>query len=137
MGKADLVVATTGVEGLIRPEMVRDGQVILALSNPNPEIDPQLAIAHGARLAADGRSVNNVLGYPGIWSGALRTSATQINREMLMAAGLVLADMSAGGELMPSPLDLEVHRRVGLKVAQAAVDSGVGVPDDTGDFEHP
>jgi malate dehydrogenase (oxaloacetate-decarboxylating) len=137
MGKADLVVATTGVEGLIRPEMVRDGQVILALSNPNPEIDPQVAIAHGARLAADGRSVNNVLGYPGIWSGALRTSATQINREMLMAAGQVLADMSAGEELMPSPLDLEVHRRVAQKVAQAAVDSGVGMPDDTGDFEHP
>lgn len=137
MGKANLVIATTGVEGLIKPEMVREGQVILALSNPSSEIDPQIAMAHGALLAADGRAVNNVLGYPGIWSGALRTNASQINREMLMAAGQALADLSNDGELMPSPLNLDVHRRVGYEVARAAVETGVGMPDDTGDFEYP
>lgn len=127
MRKSTLVIATTGVKDLIKPEMVRDGQIILALSNPDSEIEPQLALARGARIAADGRSVNNVLGYPGIWSGALRSRATEINREMLVAAGQALAEMAPSGELMPNPLDLEVHRRVGYDVAKAAVATGVGV----------
>ena len=127
MAKASLVVATTGVKDLIKPEMIRPGQIILALSNPDAEIDPQVALGRGARLAADGRSVNNVLGYPGIWSGALRSRATEINREMLVAAGQALAEMAPEGELMPNPLDLEVHRRVAYEVAKAAVSTGVGV----------
>ena len=64
MAEADLVVATTGVPGLIEPEMVREGQVILALTNPHPEIEPDIALGAGAAFAADGRSVNNVLGIP-------------------------------------------------------------------------
>jgi len=127
MAKASLVVATTGVMDLIKPEMIRPGQIILALSNPDAEIDPQVALGRGARLAADGRSVNNVLGYPGIWSGALRSRATEINREMLVAAGQALAEMAPEGELMPNPLNLEVHRRVAYEVAKAAVSTGVGV----------
>ena len=126
MAKADLVVATTGVKGLIKPDMVREGQIILALSNPSAEIDPQVALSRGARLAVDGRSVNNVLGYPGIWKGALRSKASKINREMLVACGQALAELSPPGELMPNPLDLEVHRRVAYAVAQAAVQTGVG-----------
>ena len=51
--------------------MVRPGQVILALTNPVPEIEPDAALAAGAAFAADGTSVNNVLGYPGIFRGAL------------------------------------------------------------------
>jgi malate dehydrogenase (oxaloacetate-decarboxylating) len=127
MKKAHLVIATTGVKDLIKPEMIQPGQIILALSNPDPEIDPQVAIGRGARLAADGRSVNNVLGYPGIWNGTLRSQATEINREMLVAAGQCLAELAPAGELMPSPLDLEVHRRVAYAVAKAAVATGVGV----------
>ncbi len=69
MSDCDIVVATTGAPGLIKPEMVQKGQIILALSNPNPEIDPELALQHGAAFAADGRSVNNVLGFPGILPG--------------------------------------------------------------------
>ena len=65
MAEADVVVATTGRAGLIEPEMIRPGQVILALTNPDPEIEPEVAEAAGAAFAADGRSVNNVLGYPG------------------------------------------------------------------------
>ncbi len=72
MAEADLVVATTGRPGLIEPEMIRRGQVILALTNPDPEIEPEQAEAAGAAFAADGRSVNNVIGYPGIFRGALR-----------------------------------------------------------------
>ena len=59
MEKCDIVIATTGAPNLIKPEMVRKGQIILALSNPNPEIDPEVAMEHGAAFAADGKSVNN------------------------------------------------------------------------------
>jgi len=126
MAKADIVIATTGVKDLIPPESVRPGQIILALSNPDPEIDPAVALKQGAVLAADGRGVNNVLGYPGIWRGALQSRATEINREMLVAAGQALSELSGPGELMPSPLDLDVHRRVAYEVGKAAVATGVG-----------
>ncbi len=65
MANCDIVIATTGVPGLIKPEMVRKGQIILALSNPRPEIEPEVAMKCGAAYAADGKSVNNVLGFPG------------------------------------------------------------------------
>lgn len=65
METCDIIVATTGVPGLIKPAFVRSGQVILALSNPKPEIEPEAALQAGAAYAADGRSVNNVLGFPG------------------------------------------------------------------------
>src|ERR671933_1318773 len=71
MREAEVVVATTGRPGLIQPEMVSEGQVILALTNPYPEIEPEMALKAGAAFAADGASVNNVLGYPGIFRGAL------------------------------------------------------------------
>jgi malate dehydrogenase (oxaloacetate-decarboxylating) len=67
MATADIVVATTGKPGLIRPEYVRKGQVIFALSNPSPEITPSEARAAGAAFAGDGRSVNNALAFPGIF----------------------------------------------------------------------
>jgi malate dehydrogenase (oxaloacetate-decarboxylating) len=91
MAEADVVVATSGRPGLIEPGMVRDGQVILALTNPDPEIDPDAAIAAGAAFAADGTSVNNVLGYPGIFRGALLAGAHAINTEMKRAAAWALA----------------------------------------------
>ena len=94
MGEADVVVATTGVPGLIKPEMVRAGQVILAITNPYPEIEPEDALAAGAAFAADGKSVNNVLGYPGIFRGALLSGAKQINPEMKIAAAEVLASLT-------------------------------------------
>jgi malate dehydrogenase (oxaloacetate-decarboxylating) len=86
MAQADVVVATSGVPGLIRPEQIRPGQVILALTNPVPEIEPEAALAAGAAFAADGTSVNNVLGYPGIFKGALLAGASAINLEMKRAA---------------------------------------------------
>lgn len=69
MNDAEVVIATTGCPGLIKPEMVRKGQIILALSNPDPEIRPELAMAAGAAFAADGKSVNNALAFPGIFRG--------------------------------------------------------------------
>ena len=62
MAAADVVVATTGQPGLIEPTMVRDGQVIFALTNPDPEIQPEDALAAGAAFGLEGSIVNNVLG---------------------------------------------------------------------------
>jgi malate dehydrogenase (oxaloacetate-decarboxylating) len=88
------VIATTGAANLIKPEMVRKGQIILALSNPNPEIDPEVTMEHGAAFAADGKSVNNVLGFPGIFRGAVDANAPRITHEMLLAAAHVIAEMA-------------------------------------------
>jgi malate dehydrogenase (oxaloacetate-decarboxylating) len=124
MDEADVVVATTGVPGLIEPGMVREGQVILAITNPYPEIEPEEALAAGAAFAADGKSVNNVLGYPGIFRGALLSGAKQINPEMKIAAAEVLAALATGSELVPNALDPDVHLQVAEAVREAAVASG-------------
>ena len=129
MEKSHIVIATTGVEGLIKPEMVRKGQIILALSNPNAEIDPDLALARGAAFAADGKMVNNVLGFPGIFRGAVDANATHITHEMLVAAAQTIADMTPPGELVPSPLDKAVHRAVARAVATTAIAQGVARAD--------
>ncbi|HEX2697095.1 MAG TPA: malic enzyme-like NAD(P)-binding protein [Anaerolineales bacterium] len=125
MNKCDIVVATTGAPGLIKPEMVRKGQIILALSNPNAEIDPDLALERGAAFAADGKMVNNVLGFPGIFRGAVDANAPRITDEMLVAASQTIADMTPAGELVPSPLDKEVHRAVARAVAMTAMEQGI------------
>ncbi len=131
MSEADVVVATTGVSGLIKPEMVREGQVVLALTNPYPEIEPEDAIEAGAAFAADGTDVNNVLGYPGIFRGALLAGAGEINVEMKLAAAETLANLAEGSNLIPDTLDPNVHEQVADAVREAAVESGVARPDRT------
>jgi malate dehydrogenase (oxaloacetate-decarboxylating) len=125
MAACDIVVATTGAPNLIKPEMVRKGQVILALSNPNPEIDPNLALKHGAAFAGDGKSVNNVLGFPGIFRGLVDSNASRVTHEMLVAAVKVLVEMTPPGELVPHPLDKKVHRAVARAVAEMAIKQGI------------
>ncbi len=125
MREADVVVATTGVSGLIEPEMVREGQVILALTNPYPEIEPEAALEAGAAFAADGTSVNNILGYPGIFRGALLAGAGEINLKMKLAAAETLAGLAREPELVPDALDPHVHEQVADAVRAAAVESGV------------
>jgi malate dehydrogenase (oxaloacetate-decarboxylating) len=125
MHEADVVVATSGRPGLITPELIHDGQVILALTNPVPEIEPDTALAAGAAFAADGTSVNNVLGYPGIFRGALMANARAINLEMKRAAAWALAGLTVESELVPDVLDPAVHESVASAVRQAAIDSGV------------
>ncbi len=124
--------------------------IVFALSNPDPEIDP--ALAHEARpdiIMATGRSdypnqVNNVLGFPFIFRGALDVRATHINTEMKMAAVKALAAMAKepvpdevlkaygkdkmefGPEyIIPTPLDPRLPERIPQAIAQAAIDSGV------------
>jgi malate dehydrogenase (oxaloacetate-decarboxylating) len=125
MQRADVVVAVSGRAGLIRPEQVRRGQGILALTNPHPEITPEAALAAGAAFAADGRSVNNLLGFPGILRGALDTRARRITREMYVAAARTIASLAGPNELVPNPLRRDVHRAVARAVALAARDGGV------------
>jgi malate dehydrogenase (oxaloacetate-decarboxylating) len=137
MEKTDIVVATSGVQGLIQPSMVRKGQIILALSNPIPEITPELAKKAGAALAVDGRTVNNLLGYPGLWRGTLDAMASKFTYEMYKAASLAIVDTTCEGELVPNPLDAKVHLAVTHAVAKAAVESGVAQrPLDNDYFEN-
>jgi malate dehydrogenase (oxaloacetate-decarboxylating) len=129
MQGCDVVIATTGAAGLIKPEMVRKGQIILALSNPNPEIDPDLAMRSGAAFAADGKSVNNVLGFPGIMRGAVDSYATRISHEMYLAAAAAIADQTPPDELVPNPLDKNVHQAVARSVARTAFEQGLARAD--------
>jgi len=129
LAQSDVVVATTGRAGLIKPEMVRPGQVILALTNPVPEIYPDDALAAGAAFAADGSAVNNVLGYPGIFRGALMAGARRITTEMKLAAAWALAGLTIESELVPDPLDRSVHAAVAEAVRVTAVQAGLGDPE--------
>jgi ABC-type branched-subunit amino acid transport system ATPase component len=91
MRKADIVIATTGARGLIQPGSVRAGQIILALSNPDPEIEPAAALAHG-----DERRL-----------GVARALATE-PRYVLMdepAAGLPEAEVPAFAEVVRAVRD--------------------------------
>jgi len=120
MQRADVVIATTGVRGLIRPEWVRPGQVILALSNPDPEIEPVVARERGAAYAADGKGINNVLAYPGLFRGALQANAPAFTDAMFMAAAEAIASLAQPDELVPDPLEKSVHEAVTAAVREAA-----------------
>ena len=135
MAGCDVVIATTGVPGLIKPSQVRPGQIILALSNPNPEIEPEKARAAGAAFAADGKSVNNVLGFPGIFRGAVDANVPRITREMLIAAAEAIAAFARPGQIVPDPLDKDLHRSVARAVARVALAQGLNRDDLTGYFD--
>jgi malate dehydrogenase (oxaloacetate-decarboxylating) len=121
MQRADIVIACTGVKGLIQPQWVRRGQVILALSNPDPEIEPLVAREQGAAFAADGKGINNVLAFPGLFKGALQARARCFSDAMLMAAADAIAGFARGDdELVPDPLDKQLHQQVTAAVSAAA-----------------
>jgi len=119
MKKADVVISTTGQAGLIKPEMVRKGQIILALSNPYPEISIADATAAGAGFASDGSRVNNLLGYPGLLKGAVMSGAKRMTTEMYIAAAEAIVRHTPEKELVPDPLDSALHDRVAKSVAEA------------------
>ena len=124
--------------GLLTGDMVKKmakDPVIFAMANPTPEIFPEEALAAGAAVVATGRSdfpnqVNNCLGFPGIFRGALDVRARRINEEMKLAASLALAELVSDEELsknyiIPSPLDPRVVPAVAKAVAKAAIETGV------------
>ncbi len=116
------------VAGAVTKEMVRSmapEPIVFAMANPVPEIWPDEALEAGAAAAEDGRHVNNALGFPGIFRGALDARARDINEEMKTAASSALAALAPEGELVPDFMDRAVHRAVADAVAVAARKSGV------------
>ena len=120
MDAADVVVLTTGRAGLLRSESVRAGQVIMAITNPIPEITIEEALEAGAAIATDGSIVNNVLAYPGLFKGALAAGARTITVAMKRAAAEALSAMATDDALLPDALDRRVHALVAERVAAAA-----------------
>ena len=121
MRSSDAVVLTTGVSGLVSPALIERGQIVLSLSNPDPEIDPIAAQDAGAVFAADGKIINNVLGFPGVFRGALDAHAPAITDAMLIAAAQALADFSPDADVAPNPLDRDVHAAVAARVREEAM----------------
>src|SRR5690606_24390463 len=139
--------------GVLSPEMLlsmSENPIVFAMANPVPEIDYDLAVATRSDvIMATGRSdypnqVNNVLGFPFIFRGALDVQASKINEEMKLAAVHALADLakepvpeivsmaykignlSFGREyIIPKPFDNRLITTVSMAVAKAAMESGV------------
>lgn len=133
LSRSDVLVATSGRAGILPASQVRRGQGILALTNPDPEIKPEDALAAGAAFAADGRSVNNLLGFPGILRAAIDVRARRITQSMYLAAARAIAGLARENELVPNPLRVDVHAAVARAVAHAAIAAGVArheVPSD-------
>jgi malate dehydrogenase (oxaloacetate-decarboxylating) len=125
------------VAGALTADMIQtmaDAPVIFAMANPVPEIMPDVARAAGAVAVATGRSdfpnqINNCLGFPGIFRGALDVRATSINDEMKMAAARAIAGLVGDDEVrpeyfIPSAMDLRVPPAVAGAIARAALATG-------------
>lgn len=120
MEGANLFIGVSG-PGIVTQEMVRSMSpqaMVFALSNPVPEIMPELALAAGAKVVATGRSdfpnqINNLLVFPGIFKGALAARASRITEEMMIAAAYAIAGRVSPEELsreciIPSTFDMGV-----------------------------
>ena len=133
---ADIFIGVSA-PGIVTEEMVKSmnpDPIIFAMSNPVPEIMPDLAKKAGASVIGTGRSdfenqINNVLAFPGIFRGALDVRASDINDEMKVAAAYALAGLVGDDELkpgyvIPAPFDPRVGNAVAKAVAEAAKKSG-------------
>ncbi|MCX7929862.1 MAG: NAD-binding protein [Chlorobi bacterium] len=134
---ADVVIATTGKVGLITRETVRPGQIIFALSNPVPEIFPEEALDAGAAFAADGKSVNNALAFPGLFKAAIETRADSITSAMKIAAAEAIAALAEPDELVPSPFNPAVHENVVARVRAVvhAAQNCTSTPNESSDHD--
>ena len=120
--------------GILTGEMVKSMNVnpfVFALSNPVPEIMPDLAKNAGALIVATGRSdfpnqINNVLAFPGIFRGAIDVGAKRITEKMKLAAAHALAGHIRNpsvDEVLPSPLDKTVSSEIARAVADAYIEN--------------
>jgi malate dehydrogenase (oxaloacetate-decarboxylating) len=128
--KADVFLGVSA--GVVPEELIAtmaSDSVVFALSNPDPEIHPDVAAKYAA-VVATGRSdfpnqINNVLAFPGVFRGALDAGARRITEKMMVAAAeaifAVVSDDLAPDRIVPSPLDLRVGEAVAQAVARAAV----------------
>lgn len=137
MKGTDLFIGVSA-PGIVTEEMVasmNDDAIVMAMSNPVPEIMPDLARKAGAKVVCTGRSdfpnqINNVLAFPGIFRGALDVRASDINEEMKIAAAKAIASLVSDSELsadyiIPKAFDERVGRTVAAAVAEAARKTGV------------
>ncbi len=137
MKGADVFVGVSKPD-LVTADMVRsmnDKPFIFAMSNPVPEIMPDVAKEAGAYIVGTGRSdfpnqINNVVAFPGIFKGALAVRASDINEEMKLAAAHAIAACVADEDLtvdfiLPNAFDRNVSVKVAEAVAEAARKSGV------------
>lgn len=137
MKGTDLFIGVSA-PGIATEEMVasmNDDAIVMAMSNPVPEIMPDLARKAGAKVVCTGRSdfpnqINNVLAFPGIFRGALDVRASDINEEMKIAAAKAIASLVSDSELsadyiIPKAFDERVGRTVAAAVAEAARRTGV------------
>ncbi|HIP88515.1 MAG TPA: NADP-dependent malic enzyme [Thermococcus paralvinellae] len=136
---ADVLISFTKPgPGVIKPEWIarmNDDAIVFPLANPVPEILPEEAKRAGARIVATGRSdypnqINNVLGFPGIFRGALDVRARTITDTMIIEASKAIASVVSDEELceeyiIPSPLNPEVYPREARAVAEQAIKEGV------------
>ena len=149
---ADVFIGLSA-KGAVTKDMVgamAKDPIIFAMANPDPEITPEeVREVRGDAIVATGRSdypnqINNVLGFPYIFRGALDVAATTINEEMKIAAAHALADLAreevpaevasayrgahysyGRNYLIPVPFDPRLISRVSSAVAEAAMKSGV------------
>ncbi len=135
MKGADVFIGLS-VGGIVSEEMVRsmaNDAIVFPLANPTPEIMPEKARRAGARIVGTGRSdcsnqINNSLGFPGIFRGALDTRSKDINEEMKLAAANALASLVPEPEeikIIPGIFEPDVAPSVARAVARAAMESGV------------
>ena len=126
---ADAFIGVSAPNVLDRDDVraMADSAIVFGLANPDPEIMPAEALAAGAAIAGTGRSdlpnqVNNVLGFPGIFRGALDARATRITPRMnLAAADAIAASISdpTPDRVIPAALDASVAQRVAAAVTAA------------------
>jgi malate dehydrogenase (oxaloacetate-decarboxylating) len=122
------------IEGSDIASMAKD-PIVFPLSNPDPDIDPDIAKENGAMIVGTGRSdlpnqINNLCAFPGIMRGALDAQASRVNEEMKMAAALAIADLLPESEMNPENIIVEPFRKgvaqaVGKAVVDAAFKTGV------------
>ena len=137
MKGADVFIGVSG-PNLVTEEMVASmapNPMIFAMSNPTPEIMPELAKKAGAAVVGTGRSdfpnqINNVLAFPGLFRGTLDVRASDINEEMKVAAAQAIASLVSDEELtaeyiIPKAFDKRVGPVVAAAVAEAARKTGV------------
>jgi malate dehydrogenase (oxaloacetate-decarboxylating) len=131
---ADVFLGVSG--GVVAEDLIATmapESIVFALSNPDPEIHPDIAAKYAA-VVATGRSdfpnqINNVLAFPGVFRGALDAGARRITERMMVAAAeaifSVVSDDLTVDRIVPSPLDLRVREAVAAAVAIASDTSSV------------
>jgi len=122
-------VSSPGVLSMQHVRSMAKNSIVFALANPVPEIRARDAQEAGAAIAADGRTINNALAFPGIFRGALNSRARRINTEMIQAAAWSLASQCKPNDLVPDFLRRETHIEVARAVSAAAEKTGVARPE--------